>query len=72
MNLATLRRITINEAAQVCRCRPERIRCAAVTGALPAIDQGAGRVGRRPRFLILESDLLAWLSAGKPLSPAAK
>jgi hypothetical protein len=69
MSATIERSLTINDCAGLCRCRPDDIRIAAVTGALPAIDQGPGQRGRRPRFLIQRADLLAWLAAGKPTAP---
>ncbi len=63
--------LTVNELAHnLARCRPDKARAAILGGALPAIDRGPGHVGRRPRFLIRESDALAWIAAGCPVCKA--
>ena len=57
--------LSLNEVAKnLGRCRPERVRIAILAGVLPALDRGPGHVGRRPRFLIAESDALAWVCGG--------
>jgi hypothetical protein len=64
------RHLSVNEVAQLCRCRPDTIRIAVVCGALHAFDRGPGQRGRSPRYLIPESDAIAWLSAGRPFTIA--
>jgi hypothetical protein len=61
--------ITVNELAhERARCRPDKVRLAILGGALPAVDRGPGHAGRRPRFLIRESDAMAWIASGCPVS----
>ncbi len=66
---ATDERMTLNEVADMARCRRSRVLEAVDNGALPAERNESAR-GRSAKVLIRSADAAAWLSDGKPVVPS--